>query len=83
MSNIPNTLEIESFMHCGRCLSEKPDDISPRDYARVNVGFTKQGLQVWCIRHNLNIVHIDFEGRQHPANTTAHDPTPAPRQRGH
>ena len=56
---------IESFFHCKECMSELPDDESPMDYQRIQAGWTEQGLEVWCIRHDLKIIHIDFEGQQH------------------
>lgn len=60
---------ITHYMHCGMCLSERPESVSPRDWAQVEVGLTPVGLQVWCKRHDVNVMHIDFEGHQHPANT--------------
>lgn len=72
---IPITNSIQSFMHCARCLRSIPSGISPRDYAKLEVGFTKLGLQIWCKRHELNVCHIDFEGRKHPANMGVVDPT--------
>lgn len=60
--------EIKMYLHCTLCLEEKPEDISPRDWQRIQVGFTPLGMQVWCVRHECNIVHIDFEGHCHPAN---------------
>jgi hypothetical protein len=68
---IPNTNEIMMFLHCKICLSEKPNDVSPEQFQSVSVGFTELGLQVWCKRHDCNVVHIDFQGNKHPANTTA------------
>ena len=66
---------ISSFLHCRECLKEwKAGDapgVSPRDFARLSVGFTALGLQVICVRHNLNVVHIDFEGQQHPSDLSA------------
>ena len=67
---IPNTNEITQFLHCSKCIDELPGDESPRSYARYEIGFTEIGLQMWCQRHECNIVHIDFEGHQHPANTS-------------
>lgn len=58
------------FLHCGVCLHEKPADQTPREYARLQVSWTKVGLQVWCVRHECNVLHVDFEGQKHPANTT-------------
>jgi hypothetical protein len=57
------------YFHCGRCMDELPDDTSPQEYSRLELGWTKLGLQVWCIRHDLNVMHIDFQGQKHPANT--------------
>lgn len=74
--DIPNTNAIYSFLHCGLCLEEltKLAEIqgsaSPRLYARLSVGFTEIGLQVWCNHHEVNVVHIDFQGAVHPANLT-------------
>jgi len=51
---------------CSKCFEEMSkgysDAASLQDYARLDVGFTDQGLQVWCRRHELNVVHIDFDG---------------------
>lgn len=71
---IPATNEIQIFWHCRKCVEEvkqiaaEQGTASPRDYARLSVGFTPLGLQVWCVRHDQNVAHIDFEGCQHPAN---------------
>ncbi len=59
--------EIGAYLHCGKCLEDIPPDISPSDYQRLEVGWTEQGIQIWCKRHNLNVMHMDFEGHQHPA----------------
>lgn len=71
---IPNTNEIHSFVHCGLCLEEihSPKLVgkhSPREYAQLEVGFTEVGLQIWCKRHECNVLHIDFEGQCHPSNS--------------
>ena len=65
-----NKNEIEMFFHCGLCLKELPSGVSPSEYARLNVGFSPLGMQVWCERHDCNVCHIDFQGQTHPANTT-------------
>jgi len=68
---IPTTNEIVRFIHCGRCVEEwKLTDtgMSPREYASLEVGGTALGLQVWCKRHEANVLHIDFQGHRHPAN---------------
>jgi hypothetical protein len=75
--DITNELAILQYMHCGRCLDEwkagetgSDVPISMSTYAELSTGFTALGLQVWCKRHSCNVVHIDFEGQCHPANTT-------------
>jgi len=62
--------EILQYLHCTRCFKEKPGNTSMKEYARYEVGWTPDGLQVWCIRHDCNVMHVDFEGQQHPANLT-------------
>lgn len=59
---------IKMFIHCRLCAIEKPDNISPKDWAQLSVGWTDEGLQVWCNRHECNVIHIDFEGIKHPAD---------------
>lgn len=62
--------EIGMYLHCGECLKERPKSVSPQEFASLEVGFTKIGLQVWCSQHMLNVCHIDFEDCTHPANTS-------------
>ena len=71
MSEFGNKLSIQLYLHCGKCLSELPCGVSPEEYSNTQTGWTKQGLQVWCNRHDCNVVHIDFEGHKHRADTTA------------
>lgn len=65
---IPATLSIKTFFHCRKCIAELPPGRSPQNYRRYDIGFTDIGVQVWCTRHNCNVVHIHFEGQKHPAN---------------
>ena len=66
------TNEIVQFLHCGLCVKEKPANISPRDWAKLEVGWTAVGIQIWCCRHECNVAHLDFEGKSHPANLKIH-----------
>ncbi len=70
MSNVINLWEpkseIKMFFHCARCLEEIPEDIAPKDWVRIEAGWTTQGFQIWCARHDINIIHMDFEGQKHP-----------------
>ncbi len=63
--------EIRMYLHCAECLDELPVGESPKSWARLNVGWTVLGIQVWCVRHEKNVLHVDFEGQKHPANTWA------------
>ena len=59
---LPTTLEIKGYLQCGKCEDSCPPDKSMRDYQQLDVGLTSEGLQVWCRRHNLNVLHFDFRG---------------------
>lgn len=72
---IPATNEISSFFHCNKCMTELPKGMSPREWAELEVGFTELGFQVWCKRHEINVIHMDFEGQKHHANTSAKSTT--------
>jgi hypothetical protein len=65
-----NSDQIGAFMHCALCLKERPSNQSPLEWARLSVGWTPVGLQVWCVRHDCNVLHVDFEGQKHPADMT-------------
>lgn len=52
--------EIIGFVHCGKCIQEKPKGVSPSAWAQLEVGYTKEGIQVWCRRHEINVVHLKW-----------------------
>lgn len=58
--------KIKEPLVCSQCFDEMSkgltDKASLQDYALFDVGFTDMGIQVWCRRHDLNVVHIDFDG---------------------
>ena len=60
---------IVAFLHCKECLKELPDGVSPAEWSAHDIGWTEKGLQVWCRRHEANVLHVDFEGHKHPAAT--------------
>ena len=67
--NYENLLnDIKEPVICETCFKEyetfQNPDIALRDYVKVDVGFTRIGIQVWCQHHNKNICHIDFEGNK-------------------
>ena len=70
-----NNNNIETFLHCELCYWELKNAKTEEDfsligavagesqmsYSRFEAGWTKQGFQVWCTRHNTNVIHIDFD----------------------
>ena len=64
---------IRAFFICGLCHAECPDGMSLQTFARLEAGFTQFGLQVWCRRHNCNVIHINFEKQEHPFDATRRD----------
>ena len=55
---------IIAFMHCRQCLDELPPGVAPREWVRLECGWTPEGVQVWCVRHERNIVDLDFQGNK-------------------
>jgi len=67
-----NTNQIQLYVHCGLCLAGLR---TGQKYSqKLAVGWTAKGLQVWCDIHDVNVMHIDFEGHTHPANMTVNRP---------
>lgn len=70
---IPNEKSILQGIHCRFCVEEVKLGLgrspSPKNYARLSIGWTERGFQVWCERHQLNVIHVDFEGKKHIAST--------------
>ena len=60
--------DIHMYYHCGKCMNDRPSNTSPSEWSSLEVGSTKLGIQVWCKRHQANILHVDFQGQKHPAN---------------
>jgi hypothetical protein len=63
---------IEQNVICSKCESEfrlgSADSRSLQDYSRLDIGFTRIGVQVLCRRHDANVVHIDFVGQKPTAD---------------
>ena len=70
MGNLLEVLQngIEQNIICSKCETEfllgSTDSRSLQDYSRLDIGFTSIGVQVWCRRHDVNVVHIDFAGQK-------------------
>ena len=74
MVNILEVLQngIEQNIICSKCETEfllgSTDSRSLQDYSRLDIGFTSIGVQVWCRRHDANVVHINFAGQKPTAD---------------
>lgn len=52
--------EIVEFAHCKKCVQEKPNGISLREWQDNEFGWTNEGFQIWCIRHEKNVANYKF-----------------------
>ena len=74
MVNLLEVLQngIEQNIICSKCETEfllgSTDSRSLQDYSRLDIGFTSIGVQVWCRRHDANVVKIDFAGQKPTAD---------------
>ena len=74
MVNLLEVLQngIEQNIICSKCETEfllgSTDSRSLQDYSRLDIGFTSIGVQVWCRRHDANVVHIDSAGQKPTAD---------------
>lgn len=62
MTEHPN--RIFQYTHCAKCLKEMPAGVSPQTWSRLEVGWTAHGIQIWCKRHNINVLDLDFLGQK-------------------
>ena len=69
---------IAAYFHCALCLAECPSYMSAAEFARFAVGRTAYGLQIWCVRHNMNVYHLDFTRAPRPGCVTHGEQTGTP-----
>jgi hypothetical protein len=74
------TNDIQIFLHCKNCLNKRPANdkkeyiISPREWVHLEVGFTKKGLQIYCVRCEKNVCALDFLGQKVAYDSKWHKP---------
>lgn len=57
--------QISRYTHCARCIAEAPEaGQSPKDYARLSVGLTNDGIQIWCVRHEINVTRMVIQEKK-------------------
>jgi hypothetical protein len=61
---------ITAYFHCAQCLKECPTSMSAAEFARLAFGQTPYGLQAWCVRHNMNVYHLDLTSQPRPGCCT-------------
>tara|TARA_R110000782_G_scaffold206636_2_gene295187 strand:- start:413 stop:679 length:267 start_codon:yes stop_codon:yes gene_type:complete len=63
---VPIKNDIMGVMHCKKCLDEKPngDREDHADYAQLDIGWTPEGIQVWCRRHDTNVLILTLKGEE-------------------
>lgn len=59
-SDVTEPCTIFRFLHCEKCLKEMPRGEKPATWARLNVGMTPKGIQIWCERHSCSVDHVMF-----------------------
>lgn len=59
---LTNQKAIRSYIHCGKCEESCPSTMSVKDWSQFEIGFTSDGIQIWCRRHNCNVAHFDLKG---------------------
>ena len=64
MANQKIKNDIQSFLHCRNCLDKRPNNVSPREWVHLETGFTIKGLQIFCVRCELNVCALDFLGQK-------------------
>lgn len=55
--NINTPEQIGAYLHCSKCLAERPPDQTPREWSRLQIGWTTHGFQVVCTRHDCNVTN--------------------------
>ena len=50
--------QIKTYFNCRKCFAELPEGQSMREYSRTQTGWTPIGIQVWCVRHDIEVVSL-------------------------
>ena len=63
MSDLRGVSRIKEYFHCGSCL-ESGDEKHEKESGSLAVGWTEEGIQVFCETCMLNVYDIDFDGQK-------------------
>ena len=64
--------QIIHYYHCKQCLENIPGGESPESYSRYSVGSTAEGVQVWCNRCEIEVVHYKDIGLRVIADSSSY-----------
>jgi transcriptional regulator with XRE-family HTH domain len=53
--------KINEHCQCEKCLEDLPIGRDMAQWARLAVGWTAEGLQVWCLRHQRTVLDLGFK----------------------
>jgi len=53
--------KINEYCQCQHCLDELQPGRDMAKWARLAVGWTAEGLQVWCLRHQTTVLDLGFK----------------------
>lgn len=58
--------QIQCHIICKECMAEVHCDpeLVPETYSRLAVGYTDEGLQVWCLRHQRSVIELELENNE-------------------
>jgi hypothetical protein len=57
------------FINCKKCTEQRPSRFSMEEYSRIGVIKTEDGIQIWCVRHDIEIVFFPYEWEKSKFNT--------------
>lgn len=57
------------YLHCARCVREKPEGVSMREWLRLEVGLTPTGFLIRCVRHEIPVTHLTPEAMSQIVDT--------------
>ncbi len=52
------------YVHCKKCLEEKPKDVSPFEFRDIEVLQDKDTVYVRCARHDKLIISFPYKSKQ-------------------
>ncbi len=48
------------YLHCSKCMSKLPKNKSAKEYSRLEVARTPEGILIWCSRCDIEVAHFPY-----------------------